>query len=202
MRNRTPLQTTTTGALVAAALLVMGARAHAAEPATSQLTQLTPTQAPCDSCGRPVAQAASQSLPIAPAPATNSFRLNDLRLNGAEALPAEDLKAVTQPYIGRDVTLGDLEALAQAITAQYRARGYFLATAIVPVQTVQGGVVEISVIEGRLGKVDVIVAPDAPLGEARVRGFLSGLQPGEAVNAPSYERAMLLLSDQPGVRVS
>ncbi|RYF34758.1 MAG: ShlB/FhaC/HecB family hemolysin secretion/activation protein [Comamonadaceae bacterium] len=165
-------------------------------------TPLTPAQAPCDSCGRPLAQAASQSLPVAPAPATNSFRLNDLRLNGAQALPAEDLKAVTQPYIGRDVTLGDLEALAQAITAQYRARGYFLATAIVPVQTVREGVVEISVIEGRLGKVDVIVAPDAPLGEARVRGFLSALQPGDAVSAPAYERAMLLLSDQPGVRVS
>ncbi|RZI97431.1 MAG: ShlB/FhaC/HecB family hemolysin secretion/activation protein [Variovorax sp.] len=165
-------------------------------------TQLTPAQAPCDSCGRPIAQAASQSLPVAPAPATNAFRLNDLRLNGAQALPAEDLKAVTQPYIGRDVTLGDLEALAQAITAQYRARGYFLATAIVPVQTVRDGIVEISVIEGRLGKVDVVVAPDAPLAEARVRGFLSALQPGEAVNAPAYERAMLLLSDQPGVRVS
>ena len=26
--------------------------------------------------------------------------------------------------------------------------------------------------------------------------------PGQAVNAPSYERAMLLLSDQPGIRVS
>jgi hemolysin activation/secretion protein len=32
----------------------------------------------------------------------------------------------------------------------------------VPVQTVRDGIVEISVIEGRLGKVDVVVAPDAP----------------------------------------
>ncbi|AMM25088.1 peptide ABC transporter permease [Variovorax sp. PAMC 28711] len=183
---------------MAAALLALGARAQTAEPVTT----LAPTQAPCDSCGRPIAQAASQSLPVAPALAASAFRLNDLRLNGAQALPSDDLKAITQPYIGRDVTLGDLEALAQAITAQYRARGFFLATAIVPVQTVRDGIVEISVIEGRLGKVDVTVAPDAPLSEARVRGFLSPLQRGDAVNAPVYERAMLLLSDQPGVRVS
>ena len=199
MRAITPYQTS---AVVAAALLMLAGRAQAAEPATS--TMLLPTQAPCDSCSRPLAQAAASTPQNLPAPVAQpaAFRLNDLRLNGAQALPAEDLKAVTDPYIGRNVTLGDLEALAQAITARYRERGFFLATAVVPVQTVRDGIVEISVIEGRLGKVDVLVAPEAPLSEARVRGFLAPLQPGEAVNAQAYERAMLLLSDQPGVRVS
>ncbi len=203
MKTMRALHPTKTAALVAAALLAFAAHSHAADPA-APTTQLLPAQNPCDSCSRPMAQATvatPQNLPAAPPPAT-TFRLNDLRLNGAQALSADDLKAVTQPYIGRDVALGDLEALAQAITAKYRERGYFLATAVVPVQTVRDGIVEISVIEGRLGKVDVLVAPDAPIGEARVRGFLAPLQPGEAVNAPSYERAMLLLSDQPGVRAS
>jgi len=144
---------------------------------------------------------APQALPAAPATAA-TFRLNDLRLNGAQALTSEELRSTTQPYIGRDVTLADLETLAKAITQRYRDRGFFLATAVVPVQTVQGGIVEISVIEGRLGKVDVTVAPDAPYTEARVRGFIAPLVPGQAVNAQNYERAMLLLSDQPGVRVS
>jgi hemolysin activation/secretion protein len=190
-----------TGSLLAVALAIAAQRAQAADEATA--ATLLPTHNPCASCDRPLAQApaATQSLPAAPAPAA-SFRLNDLRLNGAQALTNEELRSVTQPYIGREVTLGDLEALAQAITAKYRERGYFLAQAVVPVQTVQGGVVEISVIEGRLGKVDVLVAPDAPISEARVRGFLAPLQPGQAVSAPSYERAMLLLSDQPGIRVS
>ena len=165
-------------------------------------TPLLPTSDPCASCAAPVAQAATapQSLPAAPAPAV-SFRLNDLRLNGAEALSAEELRSTTGPYIGRDVTLADLESLAQAITQRYRERGYFLAQALVPVQTVQGGIVEISVIEGRIGKVNVIVAPEAPISEERVRGFLAPVAVGQVVNAPAYERAMLLLSDQPGLRV-
>jgi hemolysin activation/secretion protein len=173
-------------------------RAYAADE-----TALLPTQDPCGSCNRPIAQgqAPMQGLPAAPAPAA-AFRLNDLRLNGAQALSSEALQGITQPYIGRDVTLGDLESLAQAITAQYRAGGYFLAQAVVPVQTVKDGIVEISVIEGRIGKVDVLVAPDAPIGEARVRGFLAPVEVGQAVSAPAYERAMLLLSDQPGLRVS
>ncbi|MET0192557.1 MAG: POTRA domain-containing protein, partial [Hyphomicrobiaceae bacterium] len=193
--------------------LLSAQRAHAADdPAASTAatapTALLPTQDPCDGCNRPVAQAARppagaampQDLPRTPAPPP-TFRLNDIRLNGAQTLSADELKSATQPYIGRDVALADLEALAKAITDLYRARGYFLATAVVPVQTVRDGVVEISVIEGKLGKVDVLVAPDAPISEARVRGFLAGLQPGQAVNAQSYERAMLLLSDQPGMRV-
>ncbi|MDB5828841.1 MAG: polypeptide-transport-associated protein [Variovorax sp.] len=198
--------------LLISMLLAFGAQhAHHAFAADAAVP-LLPTKDPCGSCDRPLAQAPmagpgtanpnSQSLPAAPSPTVAAFRLNDLRLNGALALSSEELKSVTQPYIGRNVTLGDLEALAQAITAQYRARGYFLAQAVVPVQTVRDGIVEISVIEGRLGKVDVVVAPDAPISEARVRGFLAPVQTGEAVNAPAYERAMLLLSDQPGLRVS
>ncbi len=191
----------------AAATLAAGALLCAAQRARADdAVELQPTRDPCGTCDRPIAQApgpaSPQSLPAAPAPAAATFRLNDLRLNGVQALSNAELQAITQPYIGRDVTLGDLESLAQAITARYKERGYFLAQAIVPVQTVQGGIVEISVIEGRLGKVDISVAPDAPISEARVRGFLGALQPGEAVNGQAYERAMLLLSDQPGIKVS
>ena len=186
--------------LVVVALALAASRVHAAGDAP---VTLAPTKDPCGSCDRPVAQApaAPQGLPAPPAPVA-SFRLNDLRLNGARALSSEELQAITRPYIGRDVTLADLESLAQAITAKYRERGYFLAQAVVPVQTVQGGVVEISVIEGRLGKVEVVVAPDAPISEERVRAFLAPVQSGEAIHSQRYERAMLLLSDQPGIRVS
>jgi len=190
-------------ALMGVTLLVAAQRTHAAE---TDANTLLPTKDPCGTCDRPLAQAtgtvAPQNLPAAPQPPAASFKLNDLRLNGVKALTNEELQDITAPYIGRNVALGDLESLAQAITARYKERGYFLAQAVVPVQTVRDGIVEISVIEGRLGKVDVTVAPDAPISEARVRGFLAPLQPGEAVNAPAYERAMLLLSDQPGIRVS
>ena len=196
-----PSSAAATASVAAIALALASQQLHAQAPTGPTLV---PTQNPCDSCERPLAQASpSQSLPAAPAPApVAAFRLNGLRLNGAQTLSAEELRSTTQPYIGRDVTLADLETLAQAITARYRERGYFLAQAIIPVQTVRDGVVEISIIEGQLGKVGVLVAPDAPISEARVRGFLAPLQPGQAVNSQSYERSMLLLSDQPGLRVS
>lgn len=144
---------------------------------------------------------APQALPAVSAPAT-TFLLNDVRFSGAHSLEPAELRELAQPFIGRQVAMADLEKLAASITARYRERGYFLAQALVPVQTVKDGVVEISVVEGRLGKIDLQVAPDAPISSERVRGFLNALKVGEAVNADEYERAMLLLSDQPGIRVS
>lgn len=145
---------------------------------------------------------APQTLPATAPPAAGTLTLADVRLQGAQALSPDELDALVQPYRGRAVSMAELQELAQAIQAAYHARGYFLAQAVVPVQQVEGGVVEISVIEGRLGKIDIAVAPDAPISEERVRGFLAGLSPGAAVNARTYERAMLLLSDQPGIRVT
>ena len=191
----------------AAALVAMlgacGGGVHAAQAQTTWV----PAPDPCPNCDRSVAQntpSSVQGLPATPMPATalRSFRLNSVRLNGADAITADELRSITDAYTGRDVTLTDLEALAQAITQRYRERGYFLAQAVVPVQTVQGGVVDISVIEGKMGNIEVLIEPNTPLPEERVRGFLALLPPGQAVNAPDYERAMLLLSDQPGVRVS
>ncbi|RYF79119.1 MAG: ShlB/FhaC/HecB family hemolysin secretion/activation protein [Comamonadaceae bacterium] len=153
----------------------------------------------CESCARPVAPTASGTVPSS-ASAT-SFRLVDVRLSGAQVLGLAELRELTAPYIGKDVTLADLETLTRTITQRYRDRGYFLAQAVLPVQTVRDGIVEVSILEGRIGKVDVIVAPEAPISEARVRGFLAPVAAGETVNAAAYERAMLLLSDLPGLRV-
>jgi hemolysin activation/secretion protein len=198
-------------ALVAAMLALIAAHRVHAQTQDLSSSPLLP-QKPCTTCGAdsagqaaPPAPPASQGLPAASAPApapASAFRLNDVRFTGAQGVSAAELRAVAEPYIGRDVTMADLEKLSQAITTLYRERGFFLAQAVVPVQTVTNGVVEISVIEGKLGNVTVIVAPDAPITEARARAYLAGLQPGVAVDARRYERALLLLSDQPGIRVN
>jgi hemolysin activation/secretion protein len=188
------------GRLRVVALTVVGASPvlHAAETAAP-----APPIAcePCDAGSASARSGTVQGLPPLPAP-SRSFRLEGLRFSGIDRLDAVEVRALAEPYVGRDVTLGDLESLARSITARYRDRGYFLAQAIVPAQTVRDGVVEISVIEGRLGRIEVQVAPDTPIAETRIRAFLDGVPTGQALHAPAYERAMLLLSDQPGIRAT
>src|SRR3546814_16838305 len=82
----------------------------------------------------------------------------------------------------------------------YLRRGYYLAQAVLPVQEVVDGVVEISAVEGRLGQVTVQVDPKAPIDEARVLALLAPLPPRQPLHRARDERAMLRSSDQPGRR--
>lgn len=133
-------------------------------------------------------------------PQQQTFLLQAVRFSGATQVDEARLQALAAPLLGRQVSLAELQALAAQITALYRSRGYFLAQAVVPVQEVRDGRVQISVAEGVLGVVDVQVADDAPIPRERVERMLATLQPGQPLDGREYERRMLLLSDLPGIR--
>lgn len=75
--------------------------------------------------------------------------------SGNTVISQLDLEAVTQSYIGRSLTLPDLEEVAATVTDLYRRKGYTLATAYVPQQEIRFGVVSITILEGRVG--DIVV---------------------------------------------
>src|SRR3546814_12269126 len=108
-----------------------------------------------------------------------------------------ELDALAADYIGRQVAFDDLQQIAQCVTDLYLRRGYYLAQAVLPVQEVVDGVVEISVVEGRLGQVTVQVDPKAPIDEARVRAMLAPLPPGPPLHRARYERELLALPRLP-----
>ncbi|WP_158752521.1 ShlB/FhaC/HecB family hemolysin secretion/activation protein [Dyella sp. S184] len=176
-------------------------------PAFAQTTsqglqsQATP-QIPADNQVAPLPQ--PQNVP-APPPVTApqaSFVLRRVVFNGVSVFHPAQLDALAADRIGKPVTLDDLDALAKRVTALYRKAGFVFATALVPVQEVKDGVVEISVIEGRLGEMKVEVDPAAPIKEARIRAMLAPLVPGQPLNGKVYERTMLLLSDLPGIKAT
>jgi len=147
------------------------------------------------------AQAQSPAPAAAASAAQTGFTLRSVAFRGNAALDDATLAGIAAPYLGRDATLATLERIAADVTAAYKARGYFLAQALVPQQQIRDGAVEISVLEGRLGKLKLSIAADAPVSEARVRAMLAKLPEGAALEQASYERTMLLLSDLPGLRV-
>lgn len=148
-------------------------------------------------------QSPGGACPAPNTPADNDVRVELKRIvfKGASAVPESELQALVSDAIGRSVSFGELRAIADRVTARYHDHGYLLAQAVLPVQEVVDGVVEISVVEGRIGRVLLEVDPSAPISEARVRRILHALQEGQPLNGPDYERAMLLLADLPGLRV-
>lgn len=84
-----------------------------------------------------------------------SFALQQVIWNPSEILTKEQIQAVTEPYIGKQITLKDLREIAEKITNLYRDRGYMTCGAVLPPQRIRDGVVEIRLIEGKTGKINL-----------------------------------------------
>ena len=125
--------------------------------------------------------------------------LQAIRLSGNKAFTDNELQPLVADAIGRELTLNELDVLAQRLTQYYRAAGYLLARAYLPAQEIKDGTVEIAVLEGRLGK--LAVDNRSSLAQDRATGYLQNLREGEALRADDLEHGLLLLSDLPGVDV-
>src|SRR5690606_16007364 len=101
---------------------------------------------------------------------------------------------------GRSLTLVELGAISGRITAFYRARGYPLARAIIPAQTIRDVVVAIEVVEARYG--DTVLDNHSKVRDSLLESTLAPLQRGEVIGGSELDRSLLLLSDIPGVAVN
>ena len=81
--------------------------------------------------------------------------VRQIRVTGSTVFTDEELAIVTSPFINRELTTEDLEALRLALTRHYIERGYVTSGAIIPDQTVADGVITLHVVEGKLSDIDV-----------------------------------------------
>ncbi|MFM6989856.1 MAG: ShlB/FhaC/HecB family hemolysin secretion/activation protein [Rhodoferax sp.] len=98
---------------------------------------------------------------------------------------------------GQQYTLSELRQFAAKVSSHYRERGYFLAQTLVPAQEITHGVVQLTVLEGRLGQVELSNASAAS--DRTASGLLAGLPEENPMTQSGLERRMLLLSELPGV---
>lgn len=126
-------------------------------------------------------------------------RVTAFRFSRNTALDHATLAALLADLIGKELNVADLNAAAARITANYRQRGYFIASAYLPAQDIQGGVVEVTILEGNLGK--LTVENRSAVADHVVRAFLPDLQQGRPLRQDTLERSLLLLNGLPGVEV-
>ncbi len=81
--------------------------------------------------------------------------IETIEVTGSTILTPAEIRAIIAPIEGRTVLLRELQDLADRFTEIYLERGYITSRAIVPVQTVTDGSVEIRIIEGSLEKIEV-----------------------------------------------
>ena len=133
------------------------------------------------------------------------FDVRRIVIDGNEVLPDAAFAPILARYQGRTLSFADLRALSEAITALYAAKGYGLSFALIPEQTVADGIVHVTVIEGRIGTIDVRVeGRGLGINAERIATILKKrlqvLAEGGPARTADLERAALLIGDLPGVR--
>ena len=114
-----------------------------------------------------------------------SFELKKVHWNPSEILKQEEIQAVADAYIGRQITLKDLREMAEKITNLYKDKGYMTCGAVLPPQTIHEGAVEIRLIEGKTGEVSVEGNKHTKTKYITNR---LGLKPGEVANTDKLNR--------------
>jgi len=97
---------------------------------------------------------------------TPPFRVASFRVTGATVYPEKQLLEILGP-VGGELTLFQIQDRATALTKFYNDHGYAVARALVPAQDVRDGVVEIRLVEGRYGRIDIRNATE--VSETRIR---------------------------------
>jgi hemolysin activation/secretion protein len=149
---------------------------------------------------------APQAVPQAPATPEQSavrVQVKGFRFSGNTLVSEPDLQALLVPWIGKESSFTELQQAINAVADAYRARGWF-ARPQLPAQDVSSGIIQINIIEGRLGAVRIDdggkplrVSPDL------IQATLTARQKtGDLLNLQALDRSTAILNDTPGVSVS
>jgi hemolysin activation/secretion protein len=144
---------------------------------------------------------APEARPALKADAGLRVHLTGVRFSGVTAVPLSTLEDLVRPEIGKDLSFEQLDALAGRVTKLYRDRGFFIARAYLPQQELKGGSVEILVLEGHVGDVQVKYTTAGPkISDSTLAGFVKDALPtAKPVTVAELERAILLENDLPNV---
>jgi len=149
-------------------------------------------------------------IPDAPAlSATSSDRrvtVRSYRITGNTAFDESALQTLIANRVG-EVSLAELSAAADELTAYYRGHGYPLARAYLPQQEIKDGLITIAVLEGRYDQIATRNA--ARISDRRVARTLQSAMckagehcEGALVDRKPLERGLMLLNDTPGAQAA
>lgn len=188
------------GAACALILTLIVPGAHAQTPDAGSLLQTIPS-APARPATDPTMEDRLQKArPIADIEGLQ-VEIKTFRLTGITVIPEAEAQVVVAPFLGPDKKFQDLLDAAAALKKLLAGRGYFLADAFIPEQSIKDGIVEIMVMEGHLGKVKIDAAPDIGISTEYLEGFLASLHEDSVIQTRTVERAVFLLSDLKGVNI-
>jgi len=122
---------------------------------------------------------------------------------GNSKITSKELLSVLSNYVNKDLNFSELELATSLISKEYRSRGLW-AMAYLPDQELKNGMIEINILEGKIGKLKFIEADDKgkslnlPQAEAS-KYILRGQKVGEMLDVRALETSVKNLDNVPGI---
>ena len=112
-----------------------------------------------------------------------------------------ELSALMSGYIGKELTLAELNAAAATITDAYRAKGYFLASANIPPQTIKSEApIVIEIIEGVLEGVRLETKPaETRVPHGLLQRYINRIQTGKPAEEDVLSDMVMRINEIPGI---
>jgi hemolysin activation/secretion protein len=121
---------------------------------------------------------------------------NEIANKGDTLVPSTILREAVAQFRDRELSLDDMNEVANLVTSTYQERGYILARAYVPEQEIKEGILQIAILEGDVGEVKV--SGQKYYNERVIRrNFLEQVKHG-VIREDLLERGLLLSQDLPG----
>ena len=190
-------------AIVLGLSITMWSACAAAQEVGRQLNFQTPTSPNYQPLEVPTEE--RFELPLLPDVPEDSGRISEggrlfveeIRVRGVTVFSPEEIAAVARPYVGREVSIAELQSLRVALTRLYVDRGYVSSGVILPDQTVTDGVVVLQAIEGSLAGIELVNNPKLK------QGYVAGRverQVDQPLNVADLQQALRYLQQDPNIR--
>jgi len=154
---------------------------------------------PQETQGQAPNEPAAQAPPVQN-PAEITFAVTDYQVDGNSVLPSERVKAIVSNYLGPKQRMMDVESARSALEKAYREAGYPTVIVTVPQQTIENGVVRLTVIESRLGEIRVV--GNRYFSKKTIFERLPSLKENILIYEPTFLRELNMANSNPDLQIT
>ncbi len=157
----------------------------------------------------PVSPKKQMVMPLVEAPVgVNNKPLSSMRVKvtgfqfvGNTVMSSTQLQELLAGDVGKEMSLADLDVVAMTITNAYRAKGYFLASAFIPPQTLKhDAVITIKIIECVLEEVTLLTKPETTrIPRNTLLDYISQVPKGSPAMDGSLTEMVMKVNELPGI---
>ena len=132
----------------------------------------------------------------------DAFFVQSWYVVGVSLVEYQDIQNILDKYTGKKISFKEVKNAGLEIEKYYQDMG-FLAKVNIPPQDVTNGVVQLEILEARLGKISIEKDGSSLVEDQKILSIVRGsLKEGEYYEANSLNRGLLLSDDLPGVSLT